>query len=148
MTFVFNLLWFVFGGFLTGLAWIICGLFCCLTIVLIPFGIACFRISSFAFFPYGKDLVRAEMLGEKRIFGTGLLNFIWVIFFGFWLALAEAIYGIILCITIIGIPWGIACFNISKASFAPLGKRVVSKEMAKIARERWNREQLEKQFSK
>ena len=148
MSFVLNLLWFIFGGLEMGLLWLVAGVLCFVTVVMIPFGFACFRIASFAFFPFGKDVVPTEMMGGKRIFGTGLLNLIWVIVFGFWLALSHALTGLVWCITIIGIPWGVACFNLSKVSFAPLGKQVVSKEMAKVARERWNKTQLDKAFAK
>jgi len=146
MSFVLNLLWFVFGGFLLGLFWCGAGILCFATVIGIPFGFACFRIASFAFLPFGKDLVPTEMMGGKRILGTGIMNFVWCICLGFWLALSAAILGVWYCITIIGIPCGVACFNISKASFAPLGKTVVSKEMAKAARERWNKSKLDKAF--
>lgn len=146
MRFVGNLLWFIFGGLWLGLLWSIAGAVCFVTIVLIPFGFACFRIASFAFFPFGKDIVPTEMMGGKRITGTWLLNMLWMIV-GIPLALFHAFSGILFCVTIIGIPCGIACFNISKASFAPLGKQVVSKEMAKVARERWSKEQLDKAFA-
>ena len=148
MTFVLNLLWFIFGGLWLGLLWSLAGALCFVSVVLIPFGFACFRIAAFAFLPFGKDVVPTEMMGGKRIFGTGLLNVIWVILFGFELALIHAFYGVFFCVTIIGIPWGIACFNLSKVSFAPLGKQVVSKDMAKAARERWNKEKLDKAFAK
>jgi len=148
MSFALNLLWFFLGGIWLGLGWCLAGLLCFVTIVCIPLGFACFRIAGFAFLPFGKDIIPAEMLGEKRILGTGLMNFIWVVFFGWWLALYAAAIGLVLCLTIFGIPWGIACFNISKASFAPLGKRVVSKDMAKAAIERWNKEKLDKAFAK
>ena len=55
------------------------------------------------------------------------LNLLWIVFSGFWLAFSSAIVGVVWCCTIIGIPWGIACFNIAQASFAPLGKMVVTK---------------------
>lgn len=146
MSFVLNLLWFILGGVLLGLFWSVVGLLCLISIIGIPFGFACFRIASFAFLPFNKDLVPAEMMGEKRILGTGLMNFVWCVCFGFWLSLASAIIGLWYCITIIGIPCGVACFSISKVSFAPLGKRAVTKDMAKAARERWNKSQLDKAF--
>ena len=148
MSFAFNLIWFVFGGLILGLVWVLLGLALCVTIIGIPFGIACFRIADFAFFPFGKDIVPAEIVGEKAVIGSSLGNLLWVIFFGFWLGLANAIIGIGYCCTIIGIPWGIASFNLAKASFAPLGKRVVSKEMAKVARERYAKDKLDKAMSK
>jgi uncharacterized membrane protein YccF (DUF307 family) len=73
-----NLIWFIFlGGFLLGLGWLVAGAILCLTVVGIPFGVACFRIASFAFFPFGKELVDARALGEGRIAGTGLFLFVW-----------------------------------------------------------------------
>lgn len=123
MSFIGNILWFAFGGIWLGLSWVVVGLLCCCTIVGIPFGIACFRIAGFSFCPFGKKLVKSESAGVC----TALLNFIWIVFAGFWLALGSAILGVAYCITIIGIPWGIACFKIAQASFAPLGKKVVKK---------------------
>ncbi len=147
MAFALNLLWFVFGGFLGGLLWCVVGLLCFATLILIPWGIACFRIASFAFFPFGKDIIPVEMIGGERIFGTGLGNFVWAVFFGFWIALCYALVGISCCVSIIGIPFGIANFILCKVSFAPLGKRIVSKDIAKAARERWSKEKIDKSFS-
>lgn len=148
MSFALNLLWFIFGGLWLGLLWSLAGVLCFVSIICIPFGFACFRIARFAFLPFGKDIIPAEMMGEKRILGTGLVTFVWCVLFGWWLAVFAAIVGLYCCITIIGIPWGVAAFNISKASFAPLGKRVVDKDMAKVARERWNKAKLDAAFEK
>ncbi len=145
MSFVGNLIWFILGGgWLLGTLWIVLGLLFCVTVVGLPFGVACFRISSFAYFPFGKDLVDAELVCEKRILGTGLLNFIWCFFFGWWLALIHACLGIVECITIIGIPYGLASFKLCKAYFAPLGKRVVSIDVANEARRRAAKKFFEK----
>ena len=123
MVFVGNILWFAFGGIWLGLSWVMAGLLCCCTIVGIPFGVACFRIAGFSFCPFGKKLVPTGDAG----LGTAIFNILWIVFAGFWLALGSAMLGVACCLTIIGIPWGIACFNIAQASFAPLGKRVVAK---------------------
>ena len=147
MKFALNLLWFVFGGIWLGLLFCISSSICFVSIIGIPYGIACCRIARFAFLPFGKDLIPNEMMGGRRIFGTGLMNFIWCLFFGFWLSVVVALYGIFWCCTIIGIPWGIACFKISKVSFAPLGKTIVSTEVAKAARERWAKETVNKAFA-
>ena len=137
MSFIGNLLWFVFGGgFVLGLSWLLVGCVWCLTIVGIPIGIACFRIAAFAFLPFGKELVPAEFLGEKRIAGTGIMNFLWCIFSGLWLAIAHVLTGLADCMTIVGIPFGLANFQIAIAAFAPLGKRTVSKDIAEAARSR------------
>ena len=148
MALVGNILWFVFGGLFCGLSWWLLGIICYISIIGIPFGIACFRISRFAFLPFGKDLVPAEMIGEKAVAGSLLGNILWVIFFGIWISVGYAISGIIYCCTIIGIPWGIACFKLAGASFAPLGKRVVSMDVAKAARERFAKERLDKMMTK
>ncbi len=130
-----NILWFIFGGgWLLELVWLLAGCLWCVTIIGIPFGIACFRIASFAFFPFGKELVPAEVLGENVITGTTLMNIIWCIFSGFWLSLLHIITGISCFTTIIGIPFGLANLKIALIAFAPLGKRIVSSEVAAVAK--------------
>lgn len=137
MAFIGNLLWLLFGGGLVlGLSWLLVGCIWCLTIVGIPIGIACFRIAGFAFLPFGKDLVPAEYVGEKRIAGTGLMNFLWCVCSGLWLAIAHVLTGLADCLTVIGIPFGLANFKIAIAAFAPLGKRAVSVDVAEAARSR------------
>ena len=116
-----NVLWFLLGGLWMGLEWLITGLLFCATIIGIPYGIACFRIAQFAFFPFGKTVVPSENAGAC----TFVLNVIWIIFAGLWLWISAVITGLFFCVTIIGIPSGIACFRIAKVSFAPLGKKVV-----------------------
>ena len=123
MALIGNILWFLLGGLWLGLSWIVLGVVFCCTIIGIPYGIASFRIAEFAFFPFGKDIVPSGNAGVS----TFILNVIWVVFAGFWLWLGAVIDGILFCCTIIGIPFGIACFRIAKVSFAPLGKKVVSK---------------------
>lgn len=121
-----NLLWFTLGGgFLIGTLWVLCGLLYCLTIIGIPFGIACFRIAAFAYFPFDKVLVPAETVGEKPGFGSPVGNLVWFIFAGLWIALSCVFLGILQCLTIFGIPFGLANFKIAEAAIAPLGKRIV-----------------------
>jgi uncharacterized membrane protein YccF (DUF307 family) len=137
MALIGNLLWLIFGGGIPGfLGWIFCGVVLCITVIGIPFGIASFRIAIFVLWPFGQELVDAELVGERRITGTGLANILWIILAGLWLALLHAIIGLLMCITIIGIPFGLANFKIASAAFAPLGKRIVSKETATAARMR------------
>jgi uncharacterized membrane protein YccF (DUF307 family) len=132
-----NFVWFVFlGGFFLGIGWLIAGVILCITIVGIPFGQACFRISSFAFFPFGKKLVDARSLGETRIGGTTIANVVWFILAGLWLAIAHvvaAVASLASCLLILpillGAPaWAIAHFNLAKVSLAPLGMRIVPKQ--------------------
>jgi len=120
-----NLLWFIFGGgFVAWLAWLLTGLLLAVTVVGFPFAVAAFRISGFAAFPFGKDLVDARIVGGTRIPGTGLANLLWILFAGIWLTIGHALAGLGYCLTIIGIPFGLAHFKLASVSFAPLGKRV------------------------
>ncbi len=122
-----NVLWFVFGGgIIAGLSWLLWGVVLALTVVGIPFAFAAFRIAGFAFWPFGRELVDARWVGEDRILGTALANFLWVVLAGIWLTIGHAVVGLTLCLTIIGIPFGLAHFKLASVSFAPLGKRVVS----------------------
>jgi len=137
MALIGNLLWLIFGGGIPGfLGWIFFGVILCITVIGIPFGIASFRIALFVLWPFGQELVDAELVGERRITGTGLANILWIILAGIWLALLHAVVGVLMCITIIGIPFGLANFKIASAAFSPLGKRIVSKETATAARMR------------
>jgi len=91
----------------------------------LPWAFAAFRIAPFAAWPFGRTLVDARVVGEGRIVGTGLANVLWIIFAGFWLTLAHIVAGVSLCLTIIGIPFGLAHFKLAEVSWAPLGKRIV-----------------------
>lgn len=128
MALVGNLLWFVFGGgIIAWFLWIIFGLLMAITIIGIPFATAAFRISGFAAFPFGKKLIDCQHIGEERITGTSFANLLWVVFAGLWLAISHVLAGISCCLTIIGIPFGLAHFKLAGVCFAPLGKRPVSK---------------------
>lgn len=128
MALILNILWFIFGGgFLACLLWILLGGLLFVTVIGIPFGYAAFRIAGFAAFPFGKELVDTRTMGEKRVVGTSLANFLWIILAGIWLAVSHIITGISLCLTIIGIPFGFAHFRLAGVCFAPLGKKAVPK---------------------
>ena len=123
MVFLLNILWFVFGGgFVAWILWMLLGGLLFITIVGIPFAYAAFRIAGFAAFPFGKELVDSREIGETRIIGTSLANFLWIILAGIWLAVSHILAGISLCVTIIGIPFGFAHFRLAGVCFAPLGK--------------------------
>ena len=148
MAFVGNLLWFVFGGGLVAwLLWVSVGLLMALTIIGIPFAKAAFRIAGFAAFPFGRELIDGRLIGEKRITGTGFVNFLWVVLAGLWLAISHALAGIGCCITIIGIPFGLAHFKLAGVCFAPLGKKPVSRELATQARSRAAGADLDKRLA-
>lgn len=114
-----NLLWFIFGGFIMGMSWLIAGIVWCITIVGIPIGLQCFKFASLSFFPFGKEVVYGGGAGSV------LLNILWIIFSGLPLALEAVVIGIIFSITIVGIPFGLQCFKISKLALMPFGSSVV-----------------------
>ncbi len=148
MAFVGNLLWFVFGGgFFAWLVWFLSGVILALTIIGIPFAKAAFRISVFAAFPFGRVLVDGRLVGIDRITGTGFVNFLWCILAGLWLAISHAVAGVLCCVTIIGIPFGLAHFKLAQVSFAPLGKVIVSPEVAEAARARAANAHLDKSLA-
>ena len=127
MTLLLNILWFIFGGgVLSWILWVLMGCLLFVTIIGIPFAYAAFRIAGFAAFPFGKELVDARELGDERIAGTGIANFLWIILAGIWLAISHIIVGAGLCLSIIGIPFGFAHFRLAAVCFAPLGKKPVA----------------------
>lgn len=134
-----NLIWFLLGGVIMGLAWWLVGLVAFVTVVGIPWGRACFVIGKFSFFPFGKEAIsRKELTNEGDIgtsgFGT-LGNIIWFLLAGLWLAIGHAISAAVCFITIIGIPFGIQHLKLAGISISPIGKTIVSKEVAKAALE-------------
>ena len=114
-----NVLWFVFGGCLSGLGWCLAGVLWCITIVGIPVGLQCFKFAKLAFFPFGKEIVYGGGVGSF------LLNIIWLVVSGIWLALGSVVTGCLLCITVIGIPFGLQHFKLAKLALMPFGSDVV-----------------------
>jgi uncharacterized membrane protein YccF (DUF307 family) len=117
-----NLIWLIFAGFWLALGYFFAGVVCCVLIITIPFGIAAFRIGAFALWPFGKTVVRRSDAGVMTAIG----NVIWFVFAGLWLAIGHVITGVALCITIIGIPLGLANFKLIPVSLMPLGADIVS----------------------
>lgn len=116
-----NLIWLIFAGFWMALGYFFAGVVCCVLIITIPFGIAAFRIGVFALWPFGKTVVRRSDAGTFSMIG----NVIWFIFAGLWLAIGHLISGVVLCLTIIGIPLGLANFKLIPVSLMPLGAEIV-----------------------
>ena len=113
-----NILWFVFGGCLSGLSWLLAGILWCITIVGIPIGMQCFKFAGLSFFPFGKEV----QYGGRA--GSLLLNILWLLLSGLPLAIESAILGAVLCCTIIGIPFGLQHFKIAKLALMPFGAYV------------------------
>lgn len=118
MSFLGNILWFIFGGLFSGISWYISGILWCMTIVGIPYGKQCFKFARLSFAPFGKEI---EYNGGVP---SLIANIIWIIFFGIPMALGNLLFGSIWCITIVGIPFGLQFFKIAKLSLAPFGARV------------------------
>jgi uncharacterized membrane protein YccF (DUF307 family) len=127
MRLILNLIWFVLCGLWMAIGYAIAALICFILIITIPFGIAALRIAVFALWPFGKTMVRRADAGVA----SGIGNVIWVILCGWWLALAHLITGVALCITIIGIPLGLANFKLIPVSLLPLGREIVSVDDAR-----------------
>ncbi len=121
MKLLLNVIWVVFGGWLLALSYILAGVVACILVVTIPFGVAAFRMASFALWPFGRTIVDKPTAGVMSTIG----NVLWILLFGWWLALEHLVTGIAQCITIIGIPLGLANFKLVPVSLMPIGKDIV-----------------------
>lgn len=130
---ILNLLWLVLGGLASAIGYAIAGVIMFILIVTIPFGIASLRLAGYALWPFGRTVVSDPESGIPSVIG----NVLWFILAGVWLAIGQFIVGILLCITIIGIPFGIANFKLARLSLFPLGKKVVPVEYADAVRSGW-----------
>jgi len=117
-----NIIWVIFAGFWLFVGYVIAGVLLLIPIITIPWAIASFRTAGYALWPFGRTIVAKPTAGVASFLG----NVIWVIFAGWWLALAHIVSGIALCLTIIGIPMAIADFKMVPISLMPLGKEIVS----------------------
>ena len=118
-----NLIWLIFGGLYAAFFYVIGGIALCLTIIGIPFGVQCFKLAGFVLWPFGKLAIStASSAGCLSIF----LNIIWILCGGIWLAIGHIIWGFILMITIIGIPFARQHFKLVEISLMPFGKTIVN----------------------
>ena len=131
MRLLLNILWFVFGGWLSGLLWLLGGAILALTIVGLPYTAAAWRIAGFAFWPFGKEIVSREIVSGEHDIGTGpigfVLNVIWFVFAGWYIALSHLVAAFVEGITIIGLPFAFKDLQLAQIAFAPIGKVVVEK---------------------
>lgn len=121
MTVLLNIIWLVLAGFWLALGYVLAGVIAFIFIITIPFGIASFRLAGYALWPFGRTVVSKPTAGVMSFLG----NVIWVLVAGIWLAVEHLVTGIALCLTIIGIPLGIANFKMIPLALAPLGKEIV-----------------------
>lgn len=118
---ILNVIWLVLSGFWMFVGYLTAGVVLCILIITIPWGIASFRIGIYALWPFGKTIVSKPTAGVFSAIG----NIIWVILAGWWLAIGHIVTGVAMCLTIIGIPLGIASFKMVPVSLVPLGKDIV-----------------------
>ena len=120
-----NIIWFICGGLWQGLAWLVAGCLWSITIIGIPIGRQCFKLAGLIFFPFGK-----EIYYDPAPDGLSFVaNLFWMILSGIPLALTALVNGVVLCCTIIGIPFGLQCFKIARLALCPFGARVVEPDL-------------------
>jgi uncharacterized membrane protein YccF (DUF307 family) len=118
---ILNVIWLIFCGWWMAILYVLAGVLCAILIITIPFAIACFRIASYVIWPFGRSITIRRDAGIGSLIG----NIIWIILFGWWLAIGHLTSGIALCLTIIGIPLGLADFKMIPISLLPLGVKIV-----------------------
>jgi uncharacterized membrane protein YccF (DUF307 family) len=123
---VLNVIWLIFGGFWMALGYAVAGIVMCVLIITFPFGIAAFRMAVFCLWPFGRTVIKRDDAGAGSLIG----NVIWFILAGWWLALGHLISGVLMCLTIIGIPLGLANFKLIPVSLAPFGREIVDVDEA------------------
>jgi len=121
---ILNLIWLVLCGIWMAIGYGLAGIVACILIITIPFGIAAFRIANYVLWPFGRTTVPRRDAGVGSLIG----NIAWIILFGWWLAVGHLVTGVILCLTIIGIPLGLANFKLIPISLLPLGVQIVDSD--------------------
>jgi len=118
---ILNIIWLILEGFWMAVAYMLAGIVCFVLIITIPFGIAAFRIAGYVLWPFGRTAERRPSAG----IGSAIGNVLWLILFGWWLAIGHFVAGVLLCMTVIGIPLGLASFKIIPITLLPLGTQIV-----------------------
>ena len=126
MRLLLNLIWLVFGGLVLAAGYALAALVMLLLIVTIPFGIAAARIALFCLWPFGRTIVRKPDAGA----GSAIGNVIWFVLAGWWLALGHIVTGVLMCVSIIGIPLGLANFKLIPVSLTPFGREILDIDQA------------------
>lgn len=114
-----NLLWLIFGGIFLAILWFLVGILCCITVVGIPAGVQCMKFAGFILWPFGRSILYCGRTGSL------ILNILWILIFGWELAAASLSIGIALCVTVVGIPFGIQYFKFAQLAIMPFGARIV-----------------------
>ncbi|WP_445681517.1 YccF domain-containing protein [Radicibacter daui] len=140
-----NLLWFVLLGFAMALGWLVAGVLLALTIIGLPWSIACFRIAAFAAWPFGRVVVKTEELTGDLLDANpmaGLGNIVWFVLAGWWLALGHVLAAVGYAVTIIGLPFAWQHLKLAQLALLPLGRQVVDADLAEAAYDRNRMEAL------
>ena len=116
-----NIIWFIFGGLFGAFCYVIAGIVFCVTIIGIPVGKQCFKLAKLTLWPFGREVV------HKGGAFSFIVNVIWVILAGLWLAIGYFVIGLVYCVTVIGIPFGKQAFKLAKLSLSPFGAEIVKK---------------------
>jgi len=117
-----NLIWLIFGGLMAALGYILGGIVLCITVIGVPWGLECFKLAGLVLWPFGKKVVSdSDNMGCLNI----VFNLIWILCGGLYTAIVHIVMGAILCLTIIGIPWGKQHFKLVEISLMPFGKRII-----------------------
>lgn len=122
---VLNLIWLVLAGVELAVGYVIGGLVMMVTIIGIPFGLQAFKLAGFTLWPFGRAVVPDRQ--RAGVF-SGIGNILWLVLVGWWLAAAHVVFGLLLCLTIIGIPMGIASFRMAALALWPFGRRIVDRD--------------------
>lgn len=147
MAMILNILNFVLGGFAVTFGWLFATIISAVLIITLPYSRSCWEITKMSLMPFGNDVIHIKYLEPTGNISNSLgsiLNVIWFILFGWWLCLMHIFCGITQCLSLIGIPTGLAHFKLVGISLFPVGQRVVSKELAQLARS----QQAEKEFNR
>ena len=126
MRLLLNVIWLVFGGLVLAFGYAVVALVMFILIITIPFGVASARIALFCLWPFGRTIVRRPDAGA----GSTIGNIIWFLLAGWWLAIGHVITGVLMCITIIGIPLGLANFKLIPVSLTPFGREIIDIDQA------------------
>lgn len=138
---ILNILNFILGGFATTFAWLFVTLLTVVLVITLPLTRSCWEITRLSLIPFGNEAIHTDLIQPNKknhFFNSGrtIINIFWFILFGWWLCISHITVGIVQCLTIIGLPTGIAHFKIAAIALWPAGRRVVSVETARIARQK------------
>ena len=121
MKFIGNILWMVLGGFIISLIYVLVGIIFCISIIGIPFGVQLFKMAGFALWPFGREVMSGSNDGGCL---SIIMNVIWILVGGIEIASIHAVFGLFLCLSIIGIPFGMQHFKMAILALVPFGKKI------------------------